>query len=318
MVQSASHPDALVDMLTCLADATRLRLLRLLEQHELGVAELCDVLQMPQSTVSRHLKLLGDRNWVVARRQGTTNLYRTILDELAAAPRQLWITTREELAGSAAFKQDQLRLARLLSERRTDAQAFFANAADQWDKLREELYGRSFVLAAAMAVSPRDLIVADLGCGTASFVTELAPHARRVIGVDNSPAMLQAAAARTEGLPNVELRQGDLEQLPLEDRSVDAAMMLLVLTYLTDPRKAVAEMARVLRPGGRAIVVDLLRHDRDDFRRQMGQSSLGFDPPDLEKLLGATGLTHVACRALPPEPQAKGPALFLATADKPN
>jgi len=138
-----------------------------------------------------------------------------------------------------------------------------------------------------------------------------------VVGVDQSAAMLKAARRRVSGRGNVELRQGSLEDLPLEDTSCDAALLLLALTYVPEPAVVVGEMARVLRPGGRAVVVDLLRHDREDFRREMGQQSLGFTPGDLREMLDEAGFGGAASRELAPEAQAKGPALVLASASAP-
>ncbi|HEV7300776.1 MAG TPA: metalloregulator ArsR/SmtB family transcription factor [Tepidisphaeraceae bacterium] len=313
MIKPSAQPDQFLLQLECLADDTRLRLLRLLERHELGVAEICDVLQMPQSTVSRHLKVLTDGQWTRSRRQGTTHLYRTIVDELEPAARKLWLLAREQTEDWATIKQDELRLARRLSQRQGDAQAFFAGAASQWDKLRGELYGESFTTAAMLAMLSPELTVADLGCGTAPLVAMLAPHVKQVIGVDNSPAMLKAAKKRTADLPNVDLRRGDLTSLPVDDASIDAALLILALTYVPDATGAVTEAARILRPGGRLIIVDLLPHDRDDFRRQLGQVSLGIDAKDLEAMMAAGQLRHLKITPLPPEESAKGPALFLAT-----
>ncbi len=135
-----------------------------------------------------------------------------------------------------------------------------------------------------------------------------------MIGVDNSAAMLKAARRRTAGLKNVDLRRGDLEALPIADAACDAALLLLALTYVPVPALALRESGRILKPGGRLIVVDLLPHDRDDFRRQMGQRVAGFEPSVVASLLEEAGLNDVAVHTLPPEPQAKGPALFLAVA----
>jgi ArsR family transcriptional regulator len=291
-----------------------LRLLRLLERHELGVVELCDVLQLPQSTVSRHLKVLSDQNWTRSRRQGTTNLYRTILDELDPTARKLWIIAREQTGDWVTTQQDEQRLLRHLREKQKDSQAFFAGAAGLWDKLRSELYGSKFTTAAMLALLPEDYTVADLGCGTGPLSSELARHVKQVIAVDNSPAMLKAAQKRFEGLDNVDLRRGDIEALPIEDGACDAAMMVLVLTYLAAPQAALREMARILKPGGKAVLIDLLPHDREDFRRQMEQQHAGFDPDAIEKMMNDAGLSDVACRPLSPEANVKGPALFLATA----
>lgn len=315
MVQNA-QPAALLGRMASLADATRLRLLRLLERHELGVVELCDVLQLPQSTVSRHLKVLGDQGWARSRRQGTTRLYRMILDELDLGARRLWLLTREQTESWATVQQDALRLARHLRQRQEDSQAFFAGAAAQWDKLRGELYGNDFTMTAMLALLPRDCVVADLGCGTGQVIAALAPNVKQVIGVDNSPAMLKAAKKRAGDFANVDLRRGDLEALPIDDALCDGALLLLALTYVADPPTVIREMSRILKPGGRAVIVDLLPHDRDDFRRQMEQQTSGFDPKQLTAQLTAAGLTNVQVHALPPQPDAKGPALFLATVTK--
>ena len=308
------QPQRLLAWMESLADPTRLRLLRLLERHELGVAELCDVLQMPQSTVSRHLKVLADQKWVRGRRQGTNHLYRTILDELEAGARRLWVLAREQTDAWPAVKQDRLRLDRLLAEKQGDGQAFFAGAAGEWDRLRGELYGRHFSDAAMLALLPADTVVADLGCGTGQLIAALAPFVGHVIGVDGSPAMLKAARKRLAERPNVDLRKGDLADVPIDRETCDAAMLILALTYVADPAAVLAEMSRVLKPGGRAVIVDLLPHDREEFRRQLGQTRLGFEPKELEQLLSQAHFTHATIRSLPPEPNAKGPALFLATA----
>jgi ubiquinone/menaquinone biosynthesis C-methylase UbiE/DNA-binding MarR family transcriptional regulator len=316
LVPTPSQPDALLGWMESLADPTRLRLLRLLERHELGVVELCDVLQLPQSTVSRHLKVLSDQGWTRSRRQGTTNLYRTILDELDATARKLWILAREQTAEWATTQQDESRLMRRLREKQKDSQAFFAGAAGLWDKLRGELYGSRFTTAAMLSLLPADITVADLGCGTGPLTAELAGYVKAVIAVDNSPAMLKAAQKRVEGLDNIDLRRGDLEALPIEDATCDAAMMVLVLSYLATPQSAIREMSRILKPGGKAVLIDLLPHDRDDFRRQMEQQHAGFEPAEMEKMMAEAGLSNVVCRPLPPEPNVKGPALFIATGKK--
>jgi len=316
MVQDGSSPNALLGRMASLADATRLRLLRLLERHELGVVELCDVLQLPQSTVSRHLKVLGDQGWARSRRQGTTRLYRMTLDELEPGARRLWLLTREQIESWATVQQDALRLTRHLRQRREDSQAFFAGAAAEWDKLRGELYGHDFTTAAMLSLLPREMVVADLGCGTGQVIAQLAPSVKQVIGVDNSAAMLKAAKKRVSAFDNVHLRRGDLEALPIDDAHCDAALLLLALTYVVDPQTVLHEMARVLKPNGRAVIVDLLPHDRDDFRREMEQQAAGFDPKLLTPQLTTARLTGVQIMPLPPKPDAKGPALFLATAVK--
>ena len=311
MIKLPAQPEALVGWMESLAEGTRLRLLRLLERHELGVVELCEILQSPQSTVSRHLKVLADQSWLHHRRQGTNRLYRMILDELEAPARRLWLLAREQTDDWATVQQDQLRLDRVLEEKQSDGQAFFAGAAGEWDKLRGELYGQEFAVQAMLALLPREYVVADLGCGTGMVTAQLAPFVKRVIGVDNSPAMLKAAKRRTEEFSNVDLRRGEVQGLPIEDGSCDAAMLLLVLTYVADPLVVLKEMARVLKVGGRAVIVDLLPHDRDDFRRRLGQVSMGFEPERMEGLMKEAGFGEVSVRALAPEAEAKGPAVWV-------
>jgi ArsR family transcriptional regulator len=316
MNASLLKPDRLLACIGSLADATRLRLLRLLEQNELGVVELCDVLQLPQSTVSRHLKVLADQKWVRRRREGTTHLYRTILDELEPGARKLWVLAREQTDGWVTGKQDQLRLQRLLAAREVDRDTFFAGAASEWDRLRQELYGEKFSIAAMLALLPADYVVADLGCGTGNLSAELAPHVKQVIGIDGSAAMLKAARKRTSDFKNVDLRKGDLTAVPIDSGSCDAVLMVLALTYMPSPAQVVGEMSRLLKPGGRAVIVDLLPHDREEFRRQTGQMCLGLEPAAVERMMGDSGFESIATRSLAPEMNAKGPALFLATGSR--
>jgi SAM-dependent methyltransferase len=307
------EPEQLMVRMENLADPTRLRLLRLLERQELGVAELVEILQLPQSTVSRHLKVLADQGWLASRGRGTMNLYRMTPAELEPSARALWNVARQEMDAWATGRQDELRLASHLSNGGRRAEVFFAGAAAHWDKLRREQYGDRYSLVGLLALLPETDVVADLGCGTGSVLADLAPHVARVIGVDSSSEMLKAARRRTREMANVELHRAPLESLPVQDGECDAATMFLALSYVAEPGRALQEMARILRPGGRAVVVDLLAHDRDDFRREMGQRHLGFEAGELEAMAAGAGLVSVACRPLAPEPEARGPALLILT-----
>jgi ArsR family transcriptional regulator len=314
---SSAQPGALLERMAAFADATRLRLLRLLEKSELGVAELMELLQLPQSTVSRHLKVLADQGLVKSRAEGANRLYRMPPVDDGAA-RRLWLLAKEQTEGWATARQDRLRLLRLRERQKPSTLRFFAGAAGRWDQLRAELYGEGFSQDALLSLLPRHWVVADLGCGSGKTAAALAPYVQRVIGVDQSAAMLKAARRRTAMLANVELKRGSLESLPLKDDSVDGVLLLLALTYVAEPLPVIQEAARVLRPGGSAVVVDLLRHDREEFRRQMGQRRLGFEPEELGQMMGEAGLAGVVARPLAPEPQAKGPALLLASASRPG
>ncbi len=308
------HPDTLLGWMQSIGDPMRLRILRLLERHELGVAELADVLQSPQSTISRHLKILLGDGWIRSRRSGTAHLSTLAMDEFDAARRKLWQLTREQMSEWQALRQDALRLQRLLSERSDAQQKFFSGAAGDWDRTRESLYGTAFASAAAIALMPAKYVVADLGCGTGQMLERLAPRVGRAIGVDNTPAMIRAARKRLEDFDHVEIREGELEALPLDDASVDAALMVLSLSYVAEPLVCLREMRRILRPGGRAVIVDVLRHDQEAFRREMGQTWPGFDTDDIASMARDAGLAGLHAEPLAPEAQARGPALFLATA----
>jgi ArsR family transcriptional regulator len=307
----------ILDRLTSLADTTRSRLLLLLDRHELSVSELCAITQLPQSTVSRHLKALGDSGWISVRAEGTSNVYTMMRDELEGPARRLWLLVREEVGATRAAVEDQRRLQSALAARRSKSQEFFSSAADQWDRMRDELFGDRFHLAALAAFASPDWVVGDLGCGTGQVAAALAPFVSRVIGVDGSAAMLQAAQKRLKTLANVELRRGDLEALPIDDEQLDAAVMMLVLHHVAEPGRALQEAVRALKQQGRFVVVDMLPHDREAYRQQMGHVWLGFPEDQTRRILSDAGLSEIHVGALPPDARAKGPGLFVATGRKP-
>jgi ubiquinone/menaquinone biosynthesis C-methylase UbiE len=307
---------AIFDDLTALADATRSRMLLVLERHELTVTELCAVLQLPQSTVSRHLKTLLDAEWVSSRRDGTSRYYTLALDDRGPATRRLWALLREQVSLTPGADQDARRLRGVLGRRQSKSQEFFASAAGQWDRLREDLFGRASYLHALPGLLDPEWVVGDLGCGTGQGAATLAPFVKQVIAVDRSSDMLDAARRRVQDLPNVDVRRGELEALPIQDGALDAATLLLVLHHLPDPAEALTEAARVLRPGGRLLISDMLPHDRETYRQQMGHVWLGFSADAIHKLLGSAGFDRVRIAAMPADPDAKGPALFVAGATR--
>ena len=243
---------AILDHLASLADTTRSRLLLLLDRHELTVSELCGIMQLPQSTVSRHLKALADSGWVSARADGTSHLYTMTREELDPSARRLWSLVRDQVGPTPAAAQDQRRLQATLADRRTKSQEFFSSSAGQWDRLRDELFGERFHLARSPRSPRRTGRSATWAAAPAKISATLAPFVERVIAVDASAAMLQAARKRLQPFDNVELRRGELEALPIDDTRLDAATLMLVLHYVPEPARALAEVARVLKPGGRA------------------------------------------------------------------
>ena len=312
----AARPAAILDHLSALADTTRSRILLLLDRHELAVSELCDITQLPQSTVSRHLKALADAGWISSRAEGTSNVYGMTRDELDSSARRLWALVREQIGPTPAAGQDQRRLQTVLAERRTKSQEFFSTSAGQWDRVRDELFGEHFHLSSLTAFADAAWTVGDLGCGTGQMTAALAPFVQHVIAIDGSAAMLQAAKKRLHGFSNVELRRGDLEALPIDDQRLDAATLTLVLHHLPEPERALREVSRVLKPGGRVLIVDMLPHERDMYRQQMGHVWLGFSDEHLRRILTASGFADVRIVPLSPDPKSKGPGLFVATASK--
>lgn len=309
---------AILDHLSALGDPTRSRILLALDRHELTVGELCQVLQLPQSTVSRHLRTLADERWVAARSEGTSRQYR--LAALEPGARRLWHLVRDQLGPTDTAVQDRERLASILSERRDRSQAFFSGGAAQWDAIRTELFGDRAELIGLLGLLDESWSVGDLGCGTGQVAATLAPFVTRVVAIDASRQMLHAARRRIDALARdgrtaeVDLRHGELEALPLEDGELDAALLFLVLHYVVEPPLALAEAARVLRPGGRLVIMDLMPHSREDLQHQMGHIWSGFPADELTSWLNDAGFRDVRYRPLPPDPRARGPVLFCATA----
>lgn len=301
----------LLDSLSALADATRCRMLTMLEAHELTVSELCTVLQLPQSTVSRQLKILADAGWLASRRDGTSRYYALALDDESRS--QVWRITRDEVADRPSAAQDARRLERVLKLRAAASQKFFASAAGQWDLVRDDLFGRDFLSSSLLSLLDDTWVVGDLGCGTGLATAALAPHVGKIIGVDASEEMLGAARSRLAALKNVEWRTGALEALPIKDCTLDAAVLMLVLHHVPSPAAALTEALRVLKPGGRVLIVDMAAHHREDYRQQMGHVWLGFGDDQMCRFLTQAGFEKTGVATLPEDPAARGPGLFVAT-----
>ena len=307
---------AILDDLSALADITRDRLLLLVESQELTVSELCAVLQLPQSTISRHLKALADAGWVTSRAEGTSRLYSLAKADLAPESRRLWLLVRDQIVDSPAAAEDHRRLQAVLAARRSKSQEFFSSAAGQWDHLRTALFGSTFHFQALAGLLDPEWVVGDLGCGTGPVTSALAPYVARIVAIDNSPAMLAAARRRMNGAVNVEFRRGDLEALPVSDGELSAATLTLVLPYLPAPARVFPEVARVLARGGRVLVTDLVAHSRESYRQQLGHQWLGFSEPQIVEWLESAGFGRVRVHMLPASADTKGPGLFVATGQK--
>ena len=317
-MKRSAHNSLLTDRLVALGEMVRLRILRLLEREELSVGEVAKIVQLPQSTVSRHLKVLGDGGWLVKRTEGTATFYRLVLDDLPGPCRELWLVVREQLGGATGtgttpeLAEDVRRLASVLTERRQDSQAFFGRVAGQWDEVRSELFGARFTAESLLCLLPRDWTVVDIGCGTGNVTELLCPLVKRVIAVDASAAMLKAAEKRLGACAKgkVEFVRGEIQKLPLQNGVADAAVAFLVLHHVPEIGAALREMRRVLRDRGTALIVDMVEHDRQSYRHTMGHHWLGFGEERMKREMEAAGFGEVRVLPMSPEAEAKGPGLF--------
>ncbi len=273
--------------LKVLADATRVRLLALLEREELTVAELSSITRLAQPRVSTHLAKLKEAGLVRDRRAGVSAYYRFDEEAMDAPQRSLWRTLREG-SDDPLLRQDAERIPDVLAARAADA-----NWADSvaGDMERHYSPGRTWE---AMARSALPLLapgsVLDIASGDGVLAELLAPHSREYVCVDASTRVVTAASDRLRRFPNVQVREGDMHALPFPDGHFDLVVLMHALTYAARPAVAVAEAARVLRPGGRLLLSSLARHEHRAAVEAYGHVNLGFSDKDLRKFVEKAGL----------------------------
>jgi ArsR family transcriptional regulator len=301
------------DRIAALADPLRGRLLFALEGNELAVTELCTVFGMPQSTMSRHLKALATEGWVESRAEGVIRWYSMTAGAKAGTAGKVWEAVREELAELPEAGVDRRRIEEVIESRRLRGREFFAGAGGEWDRLRNELVGERREVLPLLGLLDPEWTVGDLGCGTGRVSELLAPFVKRVVAVDGSELMLEVARSRLSGRENVTVRGGELEQLPVENEVFDAAVLFLVLSVVADAGVVAREALRVLRPGGRLLIVDLTPHDREEYRQRFGHRTLGFAEARVRGVLDAVGFDGIRYVSLPSDADAKVPPLFAAS-----
>lgn len=287
-----------IEVFKALADDVRLRLVRALLSAELSVAELVSVLGLPQSSVSRHLKPLRDSGLVDTRREGTSIYYRKgpALDDTA-----LERVLEAELAKLPTTREDAAAVKKVLEQRRQRSREFFEKMAGKYGEMTQPGGGWS-ALAAGLAAGFAGQDVVDLGAGEGELALLLARFAGSVTAVDQSRAMLKEVKSRAAaaGLDRVvKVCEADLESLPLPDCSADAVILSQALHHAAQPSKAMSEAARILRTGGRLVVLDLLRHEQDWVREQWADQWLGFSEEELRSWMSASGLADVRLDRLP-------------------
>ncbi|MFM5893316.1 MAG: ArsR/SmtB family transcription factor [Novosphingobium sp.] len=298
--------------LRALADPTRLRIMRLLAAMELAVGELAQVLGQSQPRVSRHVRILCDAGLAERRKEGSWVFLRSAIGPGrapplgAAAAHLLAIAEESDTQFAARCSEDRRHLAAIRAAREASAAAYFARYAAEWDNLRA-LHSPDAPVEAALqrALGGESLgALLDVGTGTGRIAQLLAPRAAQVTALDNSPEMLRLARARLQHLETgvLELVQGDFTALPFAEGHFDTVVFHQVLHYAQAPELALAEAARVTRPGGTIAVVDFAAHDREELRSQHAHARLGFSDEQMLALLGEAGFTPAPPAALPGTP----------------
>ena len=300
--------EGLVAMLRAAGDPTRLRLLLLLREAELAVSELIEIVGQSQPRVSRHLKLLGEAGLLERFKEGSWVFYRAAdRGKGAELGRAL-----AALADSGLIETDRARLVHVREARAAAAAAYFKTNAAEWERIRALHAPEKDVEAAILkrlASKPiEDLL--DAGTGTGRMLELLAPHAKRAVGIDVSPEMLAIARDRLtrENLPQVQVRLGDIYRLPFSngragangDTGFDAVLFHQVLHYLDDPGAAVAEAARVMRPGGRLAIADFAPHGLEFLRDDYAHRRLGFSDREVKSWFDAAGLKQAESETIAP------------------
>lgn len=305
--------------LKLLGEPTRLRILALLAREELSVGELSECLGMAQSRVSNHLRLLREAEMLSERHVGTSTHLRIAVGAAAhSLVHRLWSTLAGELEGLAEHDADLARLEAVL-ERRERGGDFFDRVAGDWDKISGDFETGVARPRAVSHLLPPGLTVADLGCGTGYLASALIGTVRRVICVDASEGMLEEARRRIERAPRdteVEFRAGQLDALPIDDNEVDGALAGMVLHHLDGLDGALAEMFRIVRPGGSAVVIEMAPHKETWMHQALGDRHLGLDASDVLAAFRRAGFEDVVIdpvedRYRPKNPGGESPSLVL-------
>ncbi len=307
---------ATLKLLRALSDATRLRIVALLERDELSVHELQEITRLGQSRISTHLGQLQDAGLVESRREGKRTFYK-LNSQAQGAPAefiQLAIRGAKELPEQAG---DLINLKRVLNRRREQAQVYFNQVAGRFDRVYGP--GRSWQAFGhlLLRILP-PLTVADLGSGEGLLSELLARRCKRVIAVDNSEKIVAfgAAKAKQNGLKNLEFKLGDLQNPPIDPQSVDLAILSQALHHAQDPARALAVAYKLLRPGGQVMILDLLRHNFEKAHELYGDRWLGFAEADLHRWLETAGFKKIEINVVAREEQPPHFQTVLASGEK--
>jgi ubiquinone/menaquinone biosynthesis C-methylase UbiE/DNA-binding transcriptional ArsR family regulator len=306
---------SIVKILRVVADPNRLRILLLLKGEELSVAELQEILVMGQSTISTHLSQLKQAGLVEDRRIGKNSLYRLTTGNGNDVLADLLARAQKEIPEAP---HDRTSARRVVKKRQDKMRAFFDSVAGRHGK--DYVPGKSWkAMAEALLRLMPPMVIADLGAGDGSFSLLLAQSAEKVIAVDSSAKMIEFAreqAARNQ-VKNVEYRLGDMEELPIDDASVDIVFFSQSLHHALHPDRAICEAARTLKPGGRIAILDLAKHRFEEARDIYADEWLGFTETELESMLDLAGFTKPHTSVVYKEDKAPHFQTLLAVSHKP-
>jgi ubiquinone/menaquinone biosynthesis C-methylase UbiE len=303
-----------LSVLRAAGEVTRLRILALLAGAELNVKDLTQILGQSQPRISRHLKLMAEAGLIGRFREGSWVFFRLAEQGGEAALASSIVASLNP--DDSVFARDRARAAAVKKSREEAAQAYFREHAGEWDRIRTLHVSEAQVEAAvdeALGPGPFSLI-ADLGTGTGRMLELFAPRATRALGFDLSHDMIAYARAKLEraGLSHAQARHGDLYNVPLPDGAADAVIVHQVLHFLDEPAAAVAEAARILKPGGKLLVVDFAPHELEFLREQYAHRRLGFSADQLKRWFKDAGIAVKAQRDLAPDAEAAGGKLTVS------
>ena len=293
-----------------LSDDTRARLVNVLLEYELNVGEIVQVMEMGQSRISRHLKILSESGLVHVRREGLWAFYRASED----GPGRMFLNgVSALLEGEAELKRDRNRAEKVVRERTAATRQFFDEIAPEWDRMTAEVLGNLDLGREIQTRLPECACAADIGCGPGDMLEILSRSSDKVIGVDNSPKMLELAEERFPDNARMSLRIGEMTHLPLRDWEADCTVMSLVLHHLTRPIDAIREAGRVLKIGGKLIIAEFDQHENELMRSEYGDRRLGIPR---EKMCTWLEKARFTIRAVTEFPVNMGLVVVLYEAEK--
>lgn len=281
----------LITYFKALSDETRLRMFNLIIKHELNVNEIVAAMDMGQSRISRHLKILTESGLLTSRRDGLWVFYRAVEDDDKNSVKRNLL---DAIKSDPELIKDVISLEKVIIERSEEKVKYFDSIADNLPSIKKGILGNLNLSEKIAKVMPECYVAADLGCGTGDLIPYLAEKAKKVIGVDKSPGMLEEASERFAKLNGkIDLRIGSIEHLPMRDSETECAVINMVLHYLPHPNEVISETARVLKKGGTLVVAELDKHSVEDMRAEYGHRWLGFSSDEMSRMLKKSGFSSV-------------------------